>query len=305
MTHLGSVLVGVDGSPAGSAAIRYAAHEAQGMGADVELVHLVPNYVPIAPMHPLAPSDLAAAGREVLRDATMEAHELLDPERITASLHVGPRIPTLLGMAEHAPLLVLGSRRRTMVDRLLTSSTLFALAARASCPVVAVPQSWTATSEQHTILVGVKSPEHSRALMRRALQIAAERKAGLVLLHAWELPHEYDDLITARIDEDEWGARARRTIEGSLSGLRDAYSEVPVEIRVVHGQPAHVLQVASEQADLLLLARRQRGFPLGHLGGTGRALLREGHCPVEVVPPAEGPTDESELVLEEAGDLSK
>jgi nucleotide-binding universal stress UspA family protein len=305
MTHLDSVLVGVNGSPASSAAIRYAAREADRLGTGIQLVHMVPNYVPTAPMLPLASSDLAGAGREILRAATTEAHKLLDPSRVTASLYAGPRIPTLLEMAEHAPLVVLGSRQRTAMDRLLTASTLGGVASRAACSVVAVPAGWSRTGEHHRIVVGVKSTEHSAELVRRALEIARERSAEVVLVHAWELPHEYDDLITARVDQDEWADRARRIIEANLGGVLDAYPDVPVEIRVIHGQPARVLQTASDEADLLLLARRHRGFPFGHLGGTGRALVREGHCPVEVVPPADEPTRESELVLEEVGELSK
>ena len=305
MTHLDPVLVGVNGSPASSSAIRYAAQEAQRLGTSLKLFHVVPNYVPIAPMHPLAPSDLAAAGREILNRAMTDAHKFLDPTRATASLHFGPRIPVVLELAEHARLVVLGSQERTVLDRLLTASTLVGVASGAGCPVVAVPQSWTPTPEQHSVLVGVKSTERSAELVRRALEVAAERDARLVLVHAYELPTEYDDLITARVDEDEWAARARRTIERTTSGIRDSYPKVPVEIRVIHGQPGRVLQVASEEADLLLLARRHRGFPLGHLGGTGRALLREAHCPVEVVPPADEPTDASELVLEQAGGLSE
>jgi nucleotide-binding universal stress UspA family protein len=55
----------------------------------------------------------------------------------------------------------------------------------------------------------------------------------------------------------------------------------------VHGQPAQVLRDASASADLVLIARRRHAFPVGHLGGTARALLRESLAPVMVLPPAE------------------
>ena len=305
MTHLAPVLVGVDGSGAGSAAIRFAAHEAQRLGTSIRLVHMVPDYVPMTPMLPLAPADLEAAGREILRDATTEAHKWLEPAKVTTALHHGPRVPTLLDLAEHARLVVLGTQRRPLLERLLTGSTLFGVASRATSPVVAVPRDWTPTGEHHRILVGLKSTDHSAELVRRALEIAAERSAAVVLVHAWELPNQYDDLVTARVDQDEWANRARRAIDRSLASLREAYPKVPVEIRVVHGQPARVLQVESGEADLLILARRHSGFPFGHLGGTGRALLHEARCPVEVVPPADEPTDTSDLVLEQAGGLQK
>lgn len=305
MTHLDPILVGVDGSPGSSAAIRFAAHEAQRQGTGIRLVHVVPNYVPITPMVPLAPSDLEDTGKQILSAAAEEAHTLLEPQHVTSSLLDGPRVPALLHAAEHARLVVLGSERRPVLERLLTGSTLVGVAARATCPVVAVPGDWSPHGEHGTVVAGVKSTQHSPELVRRALEAAAERNAGVVLVHAWELPNQYDDLITSRVDRDEWADLARRAIERSLLGLGLAFAGVPVEIRVVHGQPARVLQRASSDADLLLVARRHNAFPFGHLGGTGRALLREGHCPVEVVPPADEPTDTSDLMLEQTGSLLK
>lgn len=305
MTRAEPILVGVDSSPASSNAIRFAAQEARRQGCGIRLVHVVPNYVPITPMLPLAPADLEETGREVLRAAAAEAHEFVASKELTTCLLDGPRVPSLLEAAEHAGMLVLGSAQRPAIERLLTGSTLFGVAARATCPVVAVPRLWDPNVQRRTVVAGVKSLEHSPELVRRTLEIAADRKAGVVLVHAWELPNEYDDLITSRVDQSEWADRARRAIERSLAGLRDAYAEVPVELRVIHGQPARVLHRASSDADLLVVARRHRAFPVGHLGGTGRALLRESQCPVEVVPPADVPTGTPDLVLESDGTLRK
>jgi len=305
MTHRDPVLVGVDGSSAGSTATQFAAYEAQRLGTGLRLVHVVPDYVPMTPMLPLATSDLEASGRRILREATAQAHRLMDHERVTVSLQYGPRVLTLLEMAEHARLLVLGSKQRAGIERLLTGSVLLGIASRATSPVVAVPPGWTPKVEHRRIGVGVKSTEHSPELVRRALEIAEERKAEVVLVHAWELPGQYDDLVTARAEEDEWNDRARHTLERSLGDVRNTHPDVPLEIRVVHGQPARVLQTASGEAELLLLARRHSGFPMGHLGGTGRALLHQAHCAVEVVPPADEPVDTSDLVLEQPGSLQK
>ena len=116
----------------------------------------------------------------------------------------------------------------------------------------------------------------------------------------------YDDMITSRAESDQWA-------DDAASGDREEHSQcsggilpdVPVEIRVIHGQAAGVLQRASDDADLLLVARRHHAIPFGHLGGTGRAVIRESHCPVEVVPPADEPTIPSDLRLEQAGSLLK
>lgn len=286
MTDLTAIVVGIDGSSASSAAIRFAAHEAKRLGSGIHLVHVVPNYEPVTPMFPLAPPDLVDTGREILAGAEEQAHALLAPGQVTTSLLNGPRVATLVEEAKQARLVVLGAERRPAIDRLLTGSTVYGVAAHAACSVIAVPPEWSADVEHPAIVIGVKSAEDSADVVRHAFDVASDRKADLVLLHAWELPNEYDDLIAARVHEDEWAERTRAAMEPIIHGLQETHPEVSVEVRVVHGQPARVLREASAEAELLLIARRSHGFPFGYIGGTGRALLREALCPVEVVPPA-------------------
>ena len=133
-------------------------------------------------------------------------------------------------------------------------------------------------------MVGLKSTDHARGLLRRGFETAAARGAALVVVHAWELPSGYDDMIAGRVGREQWHDRLSSQIEPHLAEWRDAFPDVDVELRIVHGQPARVLHEAAARAELLLLVRRLYGFPGGHLGGTGRTLLRSAPCPVEVVP---------------------
>ena len=87
------ILVGVDGSRASSAAIRYAAHEALRLGAPLRLVHVLAEFVPMAPMAPLMPSDLEDTGRAILARAVDEACALLPTDQVSSSLIDGPRVP--------------------------------------------------------------------------------------------------------------------------------------------------------------------------------------------------------------------
>ena len=305
MTNREPIMVGVDGSEASWAALRYGTYEARRQGTSIHLVHVVPDYLPMSPMLPLAPSDLHDKGHQILDEATMRAHELVAPEDVNSSLLEGARIASLIRAAEGARLLVLGAQHRAAMQRVLTGSALAGVASRATCPVVAVPADWTPTQERRTVIAGVKDTQQSSELVRRALQTAAERNARLVLIHAWGLPGVYDDIITSRVESDEWADHERLAIERSIAGTREAYAGVPVEIRVIHGQAAGVLKGASDEADLLLVARRHHAIPFGHLGGTARAVIRESHCPVEVVPPADEPTTASDLDLEQTGSLIK
>ncbi len=305
MSNHQPILVGVDGSRASSAAIRFGVHEAHRLGAPLRLVHVVAEFVPMAPLYPLLPCDLEDTGRAILAAAAAEARALPFKVRLSTSLIDGPRIAALVQVARDGRLIALGHERHPTVDRLLTGATVTGVAAAAACPVVALPPDWAATEERHCVLVGVKSTTESSQLLRRAFETAAERKAKLLIVHTWELPGAYDDLIAGRVDVAEWEGRARQAIERATASFQEAYPEVPVEVRVVHGQAAHALRGASEEADIVLLARRARTFPIGHLGGTARALLRHSSCPVAVVPPANEPDQDLDLVLEREGALQR
>lgn len=303
------IVVGVDGSEGAAAALRYAAREARRLDAGLRLVHVAPDLAPLVAMYPVAyrlpPVEAERAGRRLLSDAVKELGDDWPPGRVETSLVLGSAVDGLVNAARHAPLLVLGDQRRPVLDRLVTGSVLAAVAGRATVPVVAVPADWSPQAEHGRVVVGVKWCEDSEGLVRRAFEIARERAATLVLLHAWELPTLYDEVIASQVDEELWSAEARTQLQRLADSVRDDYPGVALELRVEHGQPARVLTDAIAEADLILLARRPHAFPWGHLGGTGRAVLREGTCPIEVLPPAVEPVGLEDLLLEEQGVMEK
>lgn len=296
-------LVGVDWSLGSTEAVRYAAREAHRDGARLRLVHVVPSYVPITPMAPLVPLDLNDAGRTLLEQARITALEELHEDAVTTSLLAGPRIPSIVGAAREADLLFLGHEPGHSLDRILTGTTVSAVAARASCPVVAVSAEQVVVAPRGQVLVGVKSTEHSHRLLRRGFEVASQRGDRLLVIHAWELGRVYDDLITDRADVSEWEMRARDAIGLEVAPLLKQFPHVELDIRVVHGQPARVLCDATQRSDVVLLARRPRAFPVGHIGSTARALLRHSACPVEIEPQADEPPTAEQLQLERDGSL--
>ena len=54
-------------------------------------------------------------------------------------LAAGPPIPALVGLSQHAELLVLGHEQRGLADRLLVGSVAVPVVERAGCPVLVVP----------------------------------------------------------------------------------------------------------------------------------------------------------------------
>ena len=286
------IVVGVDGTEANQGAVRYAVAEAATRCVRLDLVHVVPDYVPISPMMPLTPFDLTETGRGVL-DTVLTGVATADPSvEARGRLRHGTRATQLLQAAEAtdgeaaAEMVVVGRDGNSLLERLLRGDTAVGVAARAGVPVVQVPAGWSADAHG-VVLVGVKAPEHAGGMLATAFELAHRRGARLVLLHAWKLPNVYDDIIEARVDVDEWQRQATAEMDALLRDWRVAYPDVDVETRVVHDHAWHALAEASLDADLLLIVRRGRGLPAAtHLGSTARAVLRAAHCPVCVVPPA-------------------
>jgi len=310
-TETSWILVGVDGSHGSDAAVDYAVAEAYRTGAGVRLVHVLPDVARTAGRYPMAVPmprfESQRIGHRILRDAVQRTGDLRHRERVVAELLTGGRVQALVHAAQRAQLVVLGDERHSRLDRVLTGSVLTGVAARSTTSVVAVPNTWHPGDEHGRVVVAVKDCQASLGLVRRALDLATDRAATLVLLHAWELPTGYDDMIFTRVDAAEAAAGARAALQAlvtQVTGDQPAERCPDVVIRVEHGQPAHVLIEASESADLLVVARRPHAFPLGHLGATGRAVVREAHCPVEVVPPAAEPAGLG-LVLEADGAIDK
>lgn len=295
----GNVVVGVDGSPAGVAALRYAVAEAGRLGVGVRVLHAVQTYVAMAPRYPLPVADMTAAGRAVLRDALRELGPTPPSVSVATTLARGGAVEELAAAGRTAALLVVGSDRRPVVARLFTGNVSTGVAARSSAPVVAVPETWPAHRPAGVVLVGIKRPDHADDVLAQAFALADARKARLRVVHAWQLPGGYDDMI-ARHAVQDWDDRARVELERAVAPWRAAHPDVDVELRTVHDQPAHALVSASAEADELLLVRRPHAVQSSHhLGSTARAVLAHAHCPVRVVPAGDrSPTPDP--VLDEA-----
>lgn len=289
MNEDGWVLVGVDGTEAGEAAVRYGAEEARRSGARLRLVHVAPDYASRPTAYSFGDPDLMEAthrvGRAMLAEAEKEVHGVVDPSLVSTLLLTGYPVSALVRASVGARMVVLGDQPRPALERIATASVLGGVAGHAPVPVVAVPAGWSPRPGPRRVVVGVKDAGRSRGLLCRALDVAAERGAELVLLHVWQLPSGYGGVVLAGMGLEEWEREIRDSIRDVLKTIPTSAREVPLRIDVRRGQAAHVLVDASREADLLLIARRPHGFPLGHLGATGRAVLRASQCPVEVTSP--------------------
>ena len=140
------IVVGIDGSADTERTTAYSVQEALRTERSLRIIHVIPEAVPMAPMLPLHDADaLRAVGSQILVDAERTARDLCaDQVEVETVLARGPRIPALLAHTDDAALIVLGRRSSTLA-RVRTGSTTSTAAARATCPVVVVPEQWSIT----------------------------------------------------------------------------------------------------------------------------------------------------------------
>ncbi len=130
------IVVGVDGSPASSDALRWAAKHAQLLHGTVRAVSSWrwPNYLTRVP-----PGIDPAADTAQTLDEIVEA-VLADFPELEVSRHVieGPPGPALLTQSEGAELLVVGARGRAAFPGMLLGSVAEYCVRNGDCPVVVV-----------------------------------------------------------------------------------------------------------------------------------------------------------------------
>ena len=278
------VVVGVDGSPASVRALTYARAEASRTGARLRVLHVLPDVEVFGAPYVVPEEDLRRAGRELVEEALREAD--IDPADVDVVLRRGHPVGALLEAAREAELLVVGADQRSLAARILTGNTSSGVASGSTTAVVVVPGTRREPAADAPVVVGVDDPRHSFRVLGEAFARAAALGTRLTVLHAWQLPSGYEDVIADRVAAAEWEARAHREIEPLVAEWTGVFPTVPVEVVVRHDQAAHALVRASEHSAELVLVRRAHGIPgARHLGATARAVLRAAHCPVRVVPP--------------------
>lgn len=133
------VVVGVDGSPASMEALSWAFDEARRRAARLDVVHAW--HLPV--LDPYMPSnmdiELFAEGARHVLDAAVSAlpNGPHDP-KVEKVLVMGSPANALLGAADGADLVVVGSHGRGAMSELLLGSVSHQVVNRAPCPVVVV-----------------------------------------------------------------------------------------------------------------------------------------------------------------------
>lgn len=169
-----------------------------------------------------------------------------------------------IAAVEDADLIVIGSTHRGPLGRVLPGSVGERVLDNAPCAVAIAPLGLAESElELRRVAVGYDGSRQARIALARGVTIAQSAGAELQILGAVEV--EIDTVGFASVSREELEEkRMRGRLEEARKGVP---ASVPVEVRLLHGSPAHVLTEAAADADLLVVGSR------GHYGRARRLLL--------------------------------
>jgi len=143
------------------------------------------------------------------------------------------------------------------------------------------------TIDVQRILVPVDFSDHTPAVLEWGAHLAEEHASRLVLLHAYHLPVEFQQLEGAYLPPDFWsGVRdeAQRQLDELAAPLREQGLEV--DTVVCEGYAATVIteEASLRQADLIVIGTRGlSGLKHLLLGSIAERVVQKAPCPVLTV----------------------
>ncbi|MDX2602263.1 universal stress protein [Streptomyces caniscabiei] len=283
------ITAAVDGTPESLAALAWAGREAVRRGLALRVVHAW-RWEPHEAITVDRDGQERWAGEalaEAARDVTGRHPEL----EVTTDVVEGPPVDTLVGAAEDAETLVLGSRGHGAVVGFLLGSVGQQVIVGSPRPVVLVRAEDTPSAEAagREVVVGQQgTPEDSADVLRFAFETAAARGASLRAVRAWTLPPLYAYSPGSLKLLDEAGGLEpyeKKALAAALEPWRERFPEVRVTQHVEMGSAGQVLLSVTRRAQLVVVGRRARRTAVGaRIGSVAHGVLHHAHCPVAVVP---------------------
>jgi nucleotide-binding universal stress UspA family protein len=269
------IVVGVDGSAGSTAAVRWAAAEAQRR--DLELRVLTAYQRQHPGLH-------FTAGRQTQREAEQEANAVVHAA-VTEARSVAPNVevravalagyavPVLLHAAEEAALLVVGCRGEGGLPGMPSGSVGNQVATHAKASVVIVRGRPGADSGP--VVAGVDDGPSAGTVIGHAFEVAALRSAAVLAITV-----QANGRRQARSARSTAEAVLGSDIDNQLDPWREKYPDVRAEREVVGGRPDKVLVERSRAAQLIVVGPRRHGFEGVLLGPVGSRLVERADCPV-------------------------
>lgn len=281
----GTIVVGIDGSPASRQALAWAADQALAEHRPLTLASAVGVATPAWPSGGTAlPMEYREALQAEARAAMTEACADLESRTPGLEVHVviEPADPRslLLRLSEHAAMIVVGSRGRGPVRSLVLGSVSVALTRHAACPVVVHPHLRRGLV-RNGIVVGADAAPDSPAVLEFAYRQASVRDLPLLVVHCF-----WDALAAAQVAEATLDHEEERVmLAESLAGLGEKYPDVNVRTELARGAPSEALTTAGDRMDLVVVGGH--GASLAQrvmFDSVSVSVVEHATCPVAVVP---------------------
>lgn len=269
MSGIRSLLAATDFSEDADRATRRAALLAAGLGARLELLHVV-SPPALGDLRGLVP-ELGDAEARVVGEAKRTLYAMatrLPPA--AARVEVGKLPDTILDAADRHDMLVLGARGGGSIREALLGTMANRLLLAARRPVLVVKRE--PDSAYRRVVVPCEYAPPARRALELALDVAPG--ANITLVHAFEA--------------DEAESRTRAWLAKLLDGLEGAAA---VDVAAEFGNPrrAVLAMVESRGADLVVMGKQGRSRAREmFLGSLTRQVLAEAKCDVLVAPSGSG-----------------
>lgn len=259
------IVVGYNGTDACRTALAHAGALARRTGAVLDVVSVGIPVVPVGGFGWISPYDAGAEMDELVRDRVREASELVDPE-IECHTHALFGMPAAeiveLAASTGANRIVVGSVRRSALERIFVGSTTERVVRLAHTPVIVA----AAAELPQRLLVAVDESAFGEHALRTALEQAAATGASVRCVHV--VPEPDPDL--AKADVDQAVLELRERVEAFVAGVHreaEAAGEPPETVVRLGPVCERILEEAQEwEADLIAAGSHGRGF-------VGRAIL--------------------------------
>ncbi|WP_155853914.1 universal stress protein [Arthrobacter sp. H5] len=275
------ILVGVDDSAPGGAAIEWASQRAEQLKCPLTLVHAVHDYW-VSEKYAYYTRVMDSA-RGVLEKSAARVSEMAPSIRVQTRLHYGEPVRILSKLSETADMVVVGTDKTSAGGDGLLGSVSLQIAIMSVCPVAVIPVQYR--EDRSGVVVGVDgSPESLKAVTFAAAE-ADRIGQDLHAFYGGEVPGPWllRDIPEADVASRAW-EDGNAILTEAVSGLDGLYPDLRVHQRIESREaPATALIAAASKAQLLVIGSRGRGALKSiMMGKVGHNVLMRIPCPTVI-----------------------